>query len=113
VASRPLSGLVDGATLSLRDGSGVVTTAVARGPFVATVTVDSPWTPVIDMNGSAAGRDRTIGYVEGAPAVAVATADASVTDQGGLIRSLTVNLVNPLDNGTVTHEALPTGWRCA
>lgn len=116
VASGPLTTLADGAMLSLRDGTGVVTTAVVDGPLVATTTVHVPWTPVIDMNGGAAGRDRTIAYVEDQGRAAIAASDASITDQGGLIRSLTVVLTNPLDNGDIIHETLGTpnasvmGW---
>jgi VCBS repeat-containing protein len=120
VASGPLAGLEAGDTL----GFGAVTaltdtaeglvatttpaiTATAAGPVVATVTVHVPWTPVIDVNGEAAGRDRTIAYVEGQAPVAIATSDASITDQGGLIRTLTVELLNPRDNfGGAVRESL-------
>ncbi|MCK6426832.1 MAG: DUF4347 domain-containing protein, partial [Burkholderiaceae bacterium] len=120
VASGELADLAAGAVLTFRDDGGLVTTATAQGPLVATTTVHVPWTPVIDMNGGGAGRDRTIGYTEGQGAVAIATADASITDQGGLIRSLTVTLTNPLDNGHgPVHETLSApsvtvmGWLAA
>ncbi|PXW94007.1 uncharacterized protein DUF4347 [Sphaerotilus hippei] len=111
VASGALGDLADGIDLSFQDDTGVVTTAVADGPLVATTTVHVPWTPVIDMNGSSADRDRTVSYIEGQGALAIATSDASITDQGGLIRSLTVALTNAQDNGVSTHETLagPSG----
>ncbi|MGB4065513.1 MAG: VCBS domain-containing protein, partial [Azonexus sp.] len=107
VASRPLTALDAGDTLSFRDNTGLVTTATAAGPLVSTVTVAVPWTPVVDMNGEAAGRNNTVSYIEQASPVAIAAADASITDQGGLIRTVTVTLTNPLDNtGGSVFESL-------
>jgi VCBS repeat-containing protein len=105
VASGPLTALVPDAVLSFRDVTGVVTTAVQAGPTVATVTMLEPWTPVMDMNGGtlADGRNYAVTYIEGDSAVAIATADASITDQGGLIHSITATLTNPLDG---VHEQL-------
>ncbi len=102
VASGPIDGLEAGLTLAFYNGATQVTSASALSTPAATITVQVPWTPVIDLDGTAtaavADRDYATTYVEQAPAVAIATHDASVTDQGGLIRSLTVTLTNPLDN---------------
>ncbi|MFC6463210.1 beta strand repeat-containing protein [Paracoccus aerius] len=99
VASGPLAGLDEGATLSFRDASGLVTTAISANDGRASVTVDVIWAPVIDMNGPQQGGDiHRISYLEQQAPVAIATADARVEDQEGLIRTLDVELTNPLDN---------------
>ncbi|MDD3325897.1 MAG: DUF4347 domain-containing protein, partial [Zoogloea sp.] len=99
VASGPIPGLASNAALTFYAAGSLVTSAIQTGPVIATTTVLVPWTPVIDMNGDAVdGSNNTVGYTEGAAAIALATADASITDQGGLIRSLTLTLTNPLDN---------------
>ena len=104
IASGPLSGLEAGLALSFYSGNDPVTTASATSTPTTAITVQVPWTPVIDLDGTAttavADRNYATTYLEQAPAVAIATHDASITDQGGLIHSLTVTLTNPLDNLT-------------
>ena len=107
VASGPLTGLTNGSALTFYAAGALVTSAAQSGPVIATTTIQVPWTPVIDMNGdSLAGRNHSVTYVEGTAAIAISTADASITDQGGLIRSLTITLTNPLDNGASVKEYL-------
>ncbi|WP_108326791.1 cadherin domain-containing protein [Limnohabitans sp. MMS-10A-192] len=115
VASRSLS-LQAGQDLAFYDtvntplSGNTTATAVVAGPVVSTVTVRVPWTPVVDNSGTlntltnpigdfdAVGRQYTISYVEQTSAVRIAFDDASITDQGGLIRELKVDLTNPVDN---------------
>ncbi len=107
VASGPISGLTSGSALTFYAAGALVTSATQSGPVIATTTIQVPWTPVIDMNGDGlAGRNHSVTYVEGTAAIAISTADASITDQGGLIRSLTITLTNPLDNGAGVKEYL-------
>lgn len=80
--------------------------AVVAAPLVSTVTVHVPWTPAIDNNGIQTGTDLTRTYYERSAPVAIATADASMTDQDGLIRNLTITLTNPQDNGATVYEYL-------
>ena len=100
VASGPIPGLASNSALTFYGAEGsLVTSAIQTGPVVATTTVLVPWTPVIDMNGDVIdGSNHTVTFTEGGTAVALATADASITDQGGLIYTLTLTLTNPLDN---------------
>ncbi|WP_298596401.1 DUF4347 domain-containing protein, partial [uncultured Zoogloea sp.] len=99
VASGPIPGLASNAALTFYAAGSLVTSAIQTGPVIATTTVLVPWTPVIDMNGDLVdGASNTVTFTEGGAAVALATADASITDQGGLIRTLTLTLTNPLDN---------------
>jgi len=101
VASGPLEGLAPDAQLSFHSGGIQVTTAVQSGPVVATTTVQVPWTPVVDMNGEGgSGRHHAVTYTEGGVDVAVATSDASITDQDGHIARLVVTLTNPQDGGS-------------
>ncbi|MCC2958935.1 VCBS domain-containing protein [Massilia sp. IC2-278] len=96
VASGPLAGLAPGANLQFYGAGSLVTSAVQSGPVVATTTVLVPWTPVIDMNGDGLeGRDHSVTYTEGQSGVALATSDASITDQDGNIASVVVTLTNP------------------
>ena len=96
VASGPLAGLAPGANLQFWGAGSLVTSAVQSGPVVATTTVLVPWTPVIDMNGEGLeGRDHSVTYTEGQSGVALATSDASITDQDGNIASVVVTLTNP------------------
>ena len=98
VASAALTGLAPGAALSFYAAGAQVTTAVQSGPVAATTTVMVPWAPVVDLNGdSGSGRDHAVTYTEGGAAVAVATADASITDQDGNIAQMVVTLRNPQD----------------
>jgi VCBS repeat-containing protein len=98
VASGPLAMLATGASLTFWASGAPVTTAVQAGPVVATTTVKVPWTPVIDMSGDAvAGRDHTVTYTEGGASVAIATSDASITDQDGNIASVVITLANHPD----------------
>jgi VCBS repeat-containing protein len=107
VASGPITGLASGSALTFYAAGALVTSATQSGPVIATTTIQVPWTPVIDMNGdNLAGRNHSVTYVEGTAAIAISTADASITDQGGLIRSLTITLTNPLDNGAGIKEYL-------
>src|SRR5690606_38201035 len=100
VASGPLSGLDAGSALSFYAAGSLVTTAVQSGPTIATTTIEVPWTPVLDMSGETiAGRDHAVTYTEGQAGVAIAKADASITDQDGNIASVVVTLTNPLDGG--------------
>lgn len=100
VASGPLAGLAPGASLQFWAAGSPVTSAVQSGPVVATTTVLVPWTPVIDMNGEGLeGRDHSVVYTEGQSGVALATSDASITDQDGNIASVVVTLTNP-QNGS-------------
>lgn len=98
VASGALEGLADGMAVSFRDGVHEVASGIAAAPFGTVVDIDVIWTPVIDLNGTGEGTEHAVSYIEQAPAVAVATADARITDQGGLIRILTVTLVDTLNN---------------
>ncbi|AZB57764.1 adhesin [Cereibacter sphaeroides] len=98
VASGPLADLEPGAVLSFHDGSGQQTTAVSAGDGTATMDVNVIWAPVIDMNGAGAGDIHRTTYIEQHAPIAIATADARIVDQEGLIRSLDVVLTNPLDN---------------
>ena len=96
VASGPLAGLAPGANLQFWGAGSLVTSAVQSGPVVATTTVLVPWTPVIDMNGEGLeGRDHSVTYTEGQSGVALATSDASITDQDGNIASVVATLTNP------------------
>ncbi len=101
VASGPLAGLAPGVSLAFWAAGAQVTTATQAGPVIATTTVDVTWTPVIDMSGELiAGRNHEVTYTEGAPAVAIATADASITDQDGNIASVVVTLANHPDGSS-------------
>lgn len=102
VASGPLEALAPGVTLAFYGAGSLVTTATQSGPIVATTTVLVPWTPVIDMNGTGAGRDHAVTFTEGQAGVRIATADASITDQDGNIHEVVVTLANPLD-GAAEH----------
>ena len=103
VASGPLTSLSNGSGLSFYDAAHqpvgtATTTAIQAGPLVATVTMQVPWTPVVDMNGnSVAGRDWAVTWKEGALPIALATNDASLTAQGGMIRSITATLTGMVD----------------
>lgn len=101
VASAPLTQLAPGAAMYFHGADNVVVaTATQAGPLVATTTVQVPWTPVIDMNGGTGetdDRDHAVTYTEGQAGVAIATPDASITDQDGKIESVVVELDNPLD----------------
>ncbi len=98
VASAPLTQLALGATMYFHGADNLlVATATQHGPLVATTTVMVPWTPVIDMNGEAEGRHHAVTYTEGQAGVAIATPDASITDQDGKIDQVVVTLDNPLD----------------
>ncbi|TXI59724.1 MAG: DUF4347 domain-containing protein, partial [Limnohabitans sp.] len=107
VATGPLTGLTGSSALSFYFGGSLVTTATMEAPLVSTVTVQVPWTPAIDNNGILAGEDNLgLTYYERSAPVAIATADASITDQDGLIHNLTITLTNPLDNGATVYEYL-------
>jgi len=119
VASGPLS-FVSSSLMSFYDGTGLVTSSTQAGPLVATITMQVPWTPAVDMNGVSGavadhaagyGVDNFVTYTEGplsatGTPVAVATSDASITAQGGLINTITVTLMNPLDGVDGVSEHL-------
>jgi len=102
-------------TVSVKDGGD--TTTVADGineadkldSNSATTTILIPWAPVIDLDGTASsGRNNTATFTEGVgsatgTAVAIAKSDASITDQDGNLKSLTVTLNNYPDS---TDESL-------
>ncbi|MFZ4859712.1 MAG: DUF4347 domain-containing protein, partial [Desulfuromonadaceae bacterium] len=95
-------------TISVTDGAVTVGGGASdQLTTTSSTTVLVPWTPVVDMDGNrtADWHDRNFNatYTEDAPAIAVARADASITAQGGLIRSITATLTNPVDG---TDEAL-------
>jgi len=116
VASGPLTGLTATSSLAFYFAGAQVTTATMAAPIVTTTTLLVPWTPVVDMNGSSGavadhvagyGRDHYVTYTEGAllttgTAVAVATSDAAIADQGGLIRTVTATLTNHPDGASET-----------
>ena len=104
VADGVLPATASGAALSFYSATAflpgqAVATADATGPLVSTITVLVPWTPAVDNNGIQSGTDLYRDYNERSAPVAIATADASITDQDGLIRNLTITLTNPQDNG--------------
>ncbi|WP_028029657.1 VCBS domain-containing protein [Gemmobacter nectariphilus] len=100
VASAPVAGLVTGATVGFFDDvTGIVASAgsvYVAGPVLATVNVDVRWAPVVDLDGSAGdARGNDVTFIEGGAAVAIATSQATLTDQGGLIRTMTVQIAPP------------------
>ncbi|MDX5358415.1 MAG: VCBS domain-containing protein, partial [Rhodobacterales bacterium] len=100
VASAPVAGLITGATVGFFDDvTGIVTSAGpvhVAGPVLATVNVDVRWAPVVDLDGSAGdARGNDVTFIEGGAAVAIATSQATLTDQGGLIRTMTVQIAPP------------------
>lgn len=96
-ASQPTFQTGVGGALVLAPSDVPLTTATVSAPRVATVTVQVPWTPVVDLNGEANGRDHNITFTEGQAGKAIATADASITDQDGNLKQVTVTIVNPQD----------------
>ncbi|MDD3481998.1 DUF4347 domain-containing protein [Azovibrio restrictus] len=84
-------------SISLAGSDTPLTTAVVAEPLLATVTVQVPWTPVVDLNGELSGRDHSITFTEGQTGKAVATADSSITDQDGNLKQVTVTISNPVD----------------
>ncbi|MEO8056711.1 MAG: DUF4347 domain-containing protein [Burkholderiales bacterium] len=101
IASGALAGLAANSALSFYAQGESVTTATQAGPVATTTTVHVPWTPVIDMNGdSGEGRDNAVVYTEGGAGVAVASADASITDQDGNIAQVVVTLTNHPDGSS-------------
>ncbi len=96
-------------TVSVTDGAVTVGGAFAnRLATSATTTIQIPWTPVVDLNGnhgSWTDRTYTTTFTEDGGTVAISTPDASITDEGGMVRSLTIALANPLD-GNQEHLSL-------
>jgi len=98
VASGPLSTLSPTSALSFYLNGNLVTSATNAAPLAATTTIKTPWTPVVDLDGAASsGRDRATTFTEGQSGVAIATSDASITDQDGNLKSVVVTLTNPVD----------------
>ncbi len=111
VASGPIADLTTGGSVSFVNASGLVpSSAVMRiaSPITATVSLEVRWAPVVDLDGSSSdGRGHALTYVEASAATAIATADATLTDQEGTIRTLTAEITNPLDNtGGAMNERL-------
>lgn len=96
-ASQPAYAWGGGGELVLAGGDSPLTTATVAVSGVATVTVQVPWTPVVDLNGEASGRDHSITFTEGESGRAIATADSSITDQDGNLKQVTVTIANPQD----------------
>lgn len=102
-ASQPAYALDGSGNLVLAGTAGTsgsdspLTTAIVAAPRLATVTVQVPWTPVVDLNGEISGRDHAISFTEGQTGKAIATADSSITDQDGNLKQVTVTIVNPQD----------------
>ena len=64
----------------------------------AHLTVNVNWTPVVDLNGSQTGRNFTTTYVEKQSSVTyVASSTATIFDQNGLIKSVTLKLQDAPD----------------
>ena len=74
------------ATIEASDGTNTTNAAVA------TITINTP--PVVDLNGAAGGTGFTSSWT-GGPAVNIADATATVTDDGGTLASLKVILNSP------------------
>lgn len=96
-ASQPAYAWGGGGELVLAGGDSPLTTATVAVSGLATVTVQVPWTPVVDLNGEASGRDHSITFTEGESGRAIATADSSITDQDGNLKQVTVTIANPQD----------------
>lgn len=96
-ASQPTFQRNGDGSISLAGSDTPLTTAVVAEPLLATVTVQVPWTPVVDLNGESIGRDHGITFTEGQSGKAIATADSSITDQDGNLKQVTVTISNPVD----------------
>jgi len=96
-ASQPTFQRNGDGSISLAGSDTPLTTAVVAEPLLATVTVQVPWTPVVDLNGELSGRDHSITFTEGQSGKAIATADSSITDQDGNLKQVTVTISNPVD----------------
>lgn len=98
VASGPLKDLTPTSAMSFHLDGNLVTSATNAAPLAATTTVKTPWTPVVDLDGAlSAGRDRATTFTEGQSGVAIATSDASITDQDGNLKTVVITLTNPVD----------------
>ena len=98
IASGPLKDLTPTSAMSFHLNGSLVTTATNAAPLAATTTVKTPWTPVVDLDGAlSAGRDRATTFTEGQSGVAIATSDASITDQDGNLKTVVITLTNPVD----------------
>lgn len=98
VASGPLNTLTPTSAMTFHLNGNLVTSATNAAPLAATTTIKTPWTPVVDLDGAASsGRDRTTTFTEGQSGVAIATSDASITDQDGNLKTVVVTLTNPVD----------------
>lgn len=88
-----------GGALVLAGSDSPLTTATVAAPRLATVTVQVPWTPVVDLNGEGSGRNHSVTFTENDAdtGVAIATADSSITDQDGNLKQVTVSISNPQD----------------
>ncbi|MDD2882649.1 MAG: cadherin-like domain-containing protein [Rhodoferax sp.] len=88
-------------TVTVTDGA--LTVGEASGARLAstpaTATVQTPWTTVADLNGSATGRDHTATFTEDTPGVAVAVSTASLDNQAVNIKTVTLAL-SPVPDGS-------------
>lgn len=96
-ASQPTFQRNGDGSISLAGSDTPLTTAVVAEPLLATVKVQVPWTPVVDLNGETIGRDHGVTFTEGQSGKAIATADSSITDQDGNLKQVTVTISNPVD----------------
>ncbi|MDD3019157.1 MAG: cadherin-like domain-containing protein [Comamonas sp.] len=81
-------------TVTVTDGALTVGEAVGDrvASTSATATVQTPWTTVVDLNGSATGRDHSATYTEDSPGVAVAAPTASLDNQAVNIKTVKLEL---------------------
>ncbi|MDY0073735.1 MAG: cadherin domain-containing protein [Thauera sp.] len=80
-------------TITVTDGALTVgEDAVARLTTTATTTVQTPWTTVADLNGTADGRDHAVTFTEDSAGVAVAASNASLDNQAVNIKTVTLAL---------------------
>lgn len=80
-------------TVAVDDGIALGTAAVATVALVAV-----PDVPVVDLNGTAGGRDFAVNFTEGGGAVVLVESGATVIDvDSATLTGMTVTLTNPLD----------------
>lgn len=88
-------------TVTVTDGA--LTTGEAAGNRLtssgANTTVQTPWTTVTDLNGSADGRDNAVTFTEDTAGVAIAASTASLDNQAVNIKTVTL-VLSPTPDGS-------------
>ena len=94
-------------TVVVKDGGDTTATDDKLDSNIATTTIHMPWAPVIDLDGTmSSGRAYATSFTEGGAGTDVAYDNATVTDQDGNIKSLTLTLTNPTDDSAGNLEKL-------